>query len=254
MMSPMVRISRRRRGREDGALVAEAVEVERPSSHLLPTTSLVLPRGGIVVAIGSTEIHCTALALALAGRLRLTSGAVHVDGDRRRRTLQRRVALVDVPTVSDPEPGVAFRTVVKEELALTPRRHGIRPTSRWLRERNLGSVARTPLTDLPGPLRLESLAELASYRSGAEYVVLGYPERHGIPVEYWADTATAFAERGYGVLVTASHALADIGDHVVIGGAAPPAPEPPVSVQRTASGDESTSVWFFEDEESRSSS
>ena len=244
----MVRISRRRRARTDGALVAEGVQVERPSSHLLPSTSLVLPRGGIVVAIGSTEIHCTALALALAGRLRLTDGGVHVDGDHRRRTLQRRVALVDVPTVSDPEPGIPFRTVVKEELALTPKRHGVRPTSRWLKERNLKPVARTPLTDLPGPLRLESLAELASYRSGVEYLVLGYPERHGIPVEYWADTAAAFADRGFGVLVTASHALADIGDHVVIGDAAPPAPEPPVSVQRTETDGEATSVWFFDDE------
>ena len=248
MMCPM-RISRRRRDRAEGALVATGVQVERPSSHLLPTTSLVLPRGGIVVAIGSTEIHCTSLALALAGRLRLTEGSVHVDGDSRRRTLQRRVALVDVPTVSDPEPGIPFRTVVKEELALTPRRHGVRPTARWLKERNLGPVARTPLTDLPGPLRLESLAELASYRSGVEYLVLGYPERHGIPVEYWADTASAFAERGYGVLVTASHALADIGEHVVIGDAAPPAPEPPVSVQRTEDDEgEATSVWFFDDD------
>jgi hypothetical protein len=244
----MVRISRRKGARTDGALVAAGVQVERPSSHLLPSTSFVLPRGGIVVAIGSTEIHCTALALALAGRLRLTEGSVHVDGDRRRRTLQRRVALVDVPTVSDPEPGIPFRTVVKEELALTPKRHGIRPTSRWLKERNLKPVARTPLTDLPGPLRLESLAELASYRSGVEYLVLGYPERHGIPVEYWADTATAFADRGFGVLVTASHALADIGDHVVIGDAAPPPPDPTVSVQRTETDGEATSVWFFDDE------
>jgi hypothetical protein len=67
-------------------------------------------------------------------------------------------------------------------------------------------------------------------------------------VEYWADTATAFADRGFGVLVTASHALAEIGDHVVIGGAAPPVPEPPVSVQRTEADGESTSVWFFDDE------
>ena len=230
-------------------MVAEDIQVERPSTHLLPDTSLVLPRGGIVVAIGSTEIHCTSLALALAGRLRLTGGVVHADGDSRRRTLQRRVALIDVPTVSDPEPGIALRTIVKEELALTPR-HGIRPTGRWLKERNLGPVARTPLTDLPGPLRLESLAELASYRSGVEYLVLGYPERHGIPVEYWADTAAAFAERGFGVLVTASHALADIGEHVVIGDAAPPLPEPTVSVQRTESDEgEATSVWFFDDEE-----
>ena len=246
----MVRISRRRRTSSEGALVAEDIQVERPSTHLLPDTSLVLPRGGIVVAIGSTEIHCTSLALALAGRLRLTGGVVHADGDSRRRTLQRRVALVDVPTVSDPEPGIALRTIVKEELALTPKRHGIRPTGRWLKERNLGPVARTPLTDLPGPLRLESLAELASYRSGVEYLVLGYPERHGIPVEYWADTAAAFAERGFGVLVTASHALADIGEHVVIGDAAPPLPEPTVSVQRTESDEgEATSVWFFDDEE-----
>jgi hypothetical protein len=248
MMCPMVRISRRRRPRSDGALVVEGIQVERPSTHLLPATSLVLPRGGIVVAIGSTEIHTTALALALAGRLRLTEGVVHADGDARRRTLQRRVALVDVPTVSDPEPGIPFRTVVKEELALTPRRHGIRKTARWLKERNLGPVAGTPLTDLPGPLRLESLAELASYRSGVEYLVLGYPERHGIPVEYWADTASAFAERGFGVLVTASHALADVGEHVVIGDAAAPPPEPSVSVQRTETDGEATSVWFFDEE------
>ena len=246
----MVRISRRRKDRAGGALVAEGVQVERPSSHLLPSTSLVLPRGGIVVAIGSTELHCTALALALAGRLRLTDGRVHVDGDRRRTTLQRRVALVDVPTVSDPEPGIPFRTIVKEELALTPKRYGVRKTARWLKERNLRPVARTPLTDLPGPLRLESLAELASYRSGVEYLVLGYPERHGIPVEYWADTASAFAERGYGVLVTASHALADIGDHVVIGDAALPLPEPAVTVQRTETDGEATSVWFFDSDES----
>jgi hypothetical protein len=248
----MVRISRRRRDLGEGRLVADGVQVERPSSHLLPTTSLVLPRGGVVVAIGSTEIHCTALALALAGRLRLTDGRVHVDGDPRRRTLQRRVALVDVPTVSDPEPGIPFRTVVKEELALTPRRHGVRRTARWLKERNLGPVARTPLTDLPGPLRLESLAELASYRTGVQYLVLGYPERHGIPVEYWADTAGAFAERGFGVLVTASHAIAGLGEHVVIGDAAPPPPDPTVSVQRTESHGEATSVWFFDDEESSS--
>ena len=70
----MVRISRRRRTSSEGAFVAEDIQVERPSTHLLPDTSLVLPRGGIVVAIGSTEIHCTSLALALAGRLRRPAG------------------------------------------------------------------------------------------------------------------------------------------------------------------------------------
>ena len=54
------------------------------------------------------------------------------------------------------------------------------------------------------------------------------------------------------MLVTASHALADIGEHVVIGDAAPPQLQPTVSVQRTGSDEgEAASVWFFDDEEKR---
>ena len=63
-----------------------------------------------------------ALALALAGRLRLTGGTVALGEDPSPGALQAAVVLVDVPGVTEPDDSVPFRVVVAEELALAGRR------------------------------------------------------------------------------------------------------------------------------------
>lgn len=201
-------------------LVATEIEV----APLLPRTSLRLAAGEVLVARGAPGPQLTALALALAGRLPLSGGTVALEsapyaGDL---VLQRSVALVDVPTVSEPDPGVPLRTVVAEELAMAGKRYrefSGAAARRWLEAQGLGAYARRAVRELPGPDRVALFAELARYRPGTKHLVLAAPERLGVPVDVWLPLARGFADEGYGVLVTVSTAVAGaLGESVLIGG------------------------------------
>lgn len=187
-------------------LHADDIEVHQNKSVLLPRTTLSLAEGEIVVAVGRPGSGHTALALAVAGRLPLASGQVTLDGSQEPSVLQRAVALVDVPGVTEPDGAIPLRTIVGEELAMARRKASRHAVASWLADDGLADHADAVMDDVPADLRVGALARLAALRPGVRFLVLTYPERHGLPPGAWLDLARGLAEDGYGVLATASEA------------------------------------------------
>ncbi|MGN6611421.1 MAG: hypothetical protein ACTHLJ_06565, partial [Angustibacter sp.] len=167
---------------------------------LLDPTDLIVRSGEVVAAVGDPGHGHTALALALAGRLAHT-GAVDLDGDASPRRLQRAVALVDVPGVSEPDGALPVTTVVAEELATAGR-----STRRSAVREVLAEVGLTQpphrFDGLDVGTRLTLLSGLAARRPDVGFVVVTLPERHGATPEAWLPPLHDLAERGLGVLVT----------------------------------------------------
>lgn len=184
---------------------------------LLEATTLTLVPGEVVVAVGRPGHGNVALALALAGRLPLSSGTVTLAGDAEPKRRQRAVVLVDVPGVTEPDDAVPFRVIVGEELALAGLPASRGAASAWLREHHLEACARSRTEDVPAADRLRTLAELGAERPGAAFLVLVSPDRHGLHHRDWWPIAEAAAERGLGVLVTVSDAVDLSGHHVAAG-------------------------------------
>lgn len=209
-------------------LDVQRLRVAQGRHDLVPPTNLRLGGGDVTVVVGAPGAPLTALALAVAGRLRPSSGTVRLDGDAAAARLQRSVALVDVPEVSAPENGVPLRTVVAEELAFAGQRTSRRRASEWLDVRGWSAWASRRVEEVPAAVRLAALSELATLRDGVTHLVLGLPERHGSTPEEWQQVAAGHAAAGYGVLLTVSHATASSHEDVVVLGDAldEPAPEP----------------------------
>ncbi len=189
-------------------LSAHRIRVGTPPRVMLPPTTLSLATGRVLVAVGAPGHGHTALALALAGRLHLDEGTVDLDGETAPGGLQRSVALVDVPGVTEPDDNVPVRTIVGEELATA----GL-PASRsdvlaWLAERDLEALARRPFEEVPPAHRTRILAELAARRPGVRFLVAPLPERHGHGPAAWATQAGQLTAAGFGVLITATHVAA----------------------------------------------
>ena len=191
----------------------------------LPVTDLSFETGHATLEIAETEQRPTVLGLLASGRMRAESGAVLIDGKRDTRSLRRRVALVDAPDVSAPEPNVSVTGVVAEELMFARWRSGPATARRWLREQGLGDVSRIPMSNLEPAARVRILCELALLRSGVEGIVLVSPDRHGGDPHAWWDIAIEIAERDVAVLV-----LAGIASRSVLFTPRPPAVRPPGTV------------------------
>ncbi len=188
---------------------------------LLEPTSVEVVPGEVTIAVGKPGHGNVALALALAGRLALTSGNVLLGADPAAAPRQRVVSLVDVPGVTEPDDTVPFRVVVSEELALAGLPAGIRAVTDWLRDRGLSTSPKVRMEDVAPMDRLRSLTELATARRGVQYAVVVSPDRHGLHAREWWPVASGLAERGLGVLVTVSEAV-ELSGHsarvAVIGG------------------------------------
>ncbi|GAA3582010.1 ABC transporter ATP-binding protein [Amycolatopsis ultiminotia] len=177
---------------------ADRVSLEGPHGPLLPPTSLTAEEGGLTVVHGEPGVGITALALALAGRLRPTTGTVTADpaGD-----LRRLVAVVDAPGVSEPDEALTLRVVAGEELALAHRPAGKEDVAGWLAAHDAAPFAGSRFENLGPALRIRLLTELAAERTGVRMLVLDTPDRHTSDVTTWAEVARAHAERGFAVAV-----------------------------------------------------
>lgn len=172
---------------------------------LLDPTTLSVRTGEVVVAVGEPGHGHTALALALGGRLRVDTGAIALDdADGDLRALQRIVALVDVPGVSEPDGAVPLRTVVGEEMSMAGLRGSRRNVHRWLEGQGIEELAEHRMDEITASIRTRVLAGLAACREGVRFLVLVLPERFGGLPAAWMGTASALAGLGFGVLVTAS--------------------------------------------------
>lgn len=174
--------------------------------HALPVTSTSFESGRATLVVVETEQRPTVLGLIASGRMRPDTGVVQVDGRTDASLLRRRVALVDAPEVSEPEPNVTLAGVVAEELMFAGRRSDPLAVRRWLDEQALGHAASVPVSNVDPADRVRALCELAVLRPGVEGLVLVSPDRHGgQPAAWWA-IAEEFAGRGLAVLVIAGEA------------------------------------------------
>jgi hypothetical protein len=174
--------------------------------HALPVTSTAFESGRVTLFAAETEQRPTVLGLIASGRMRPDTGRVELDGKTDASALRRRVALVDAPEVSEPEPNVTLAGVAAEELMFAGRRSDPVAVRRWLDEQNLGHEASVPVSNVDPAGRVRALCELAVLRKGVEGIVLVSPDRHGgEPAAWWA-VAQDFAARGFAVLVIAGEA------------------------------------------------
>lgn len=214
----------------EAALVAEGVAVDGAHGVLLAPTSLRAVPGSVLLVAGTPGSGHTALALALAGRMRPDRGTVTLDGDDDPRRLRRAVAVVDTPGVSEPEPVLPLRTVVGEELAMAGRGTTPRAVTEWLGARGAESWVRSRFEDVPAPVRIGLMTALAASRPGVRVLVLTAPDRHGgTPVTWW-QVASEHARAGFTVVVTCtegSAALLGVPAVRLGGGDAGAFPEPP---------------------------
>ncbi|WP_431795985.1 hypothetical protein [Microbacterium enclense] len=176
------------------------------AQRALPETSTSYETGRASLAVAETEQRPTVLGLVASGRMKIDGGSVTIDGRVDAGAIRRRVALVDAPVVSEPEPNVTVTGVVAEELMFA----GHAPTpfaaQRWLEGLGLESLASLPVGNVDAAARIRLLLELAALRTDVEGIVLVAPDRHGGEPTAWWRIAREFAERGYAVLVIAGHA------------------------------------------------
>ncbi|WP_295784936.1 hypothetical protein [uncultured Microbacterium sp.] len=184
-------------------IVVDAVAKGRSA---LPETTTAYETGTATLVVAETEQRPTVLGLVASGRMKVDAGTVTIDGRADRGAIRRRVALVDAPIVSEPEPNVTVTGVVAEELMFA----GHAPTpfaaARWLEQIGLESIASLPVGNVDPAARVRLLLELAALRTDVEGLVLVAPDRHGGEPLGWWRIAREFAERGYAVLVIAGRA------------------------------------------------
>ncbi|WZH38079.1 MAG: hypothetical protein PIR02_05270 [Microbacterium enclense] len=176
------------------------------AERALPPTSTSFETGHATLALAETEQRPTVLGLVASGRMKIDSGEVTIDGRRDARALRRRVALVDAPIVSEPEPNITVTGVVAEELMFAGRAPTPFAAARWLESIGLETLAGLPIGNVDPAARVRLLLELAALRKDVEGLVLVAPDRHGGEPAAWWRIAREFAERGYAVLVIAGQA------------------------------------------------
>ncbi|MCR6486676.1 ABC transporter ATP-binding protein [Amycolatopsis sp. OK19-0408] len=224
---------------------ADRVSLEGHHGTLLPPTSLTFGEGDLAIVHGEPGVGVTAFGLALAGRLKPSTGTVHVEGVDA--GLPELVAVVDAPGVSEPDDALPLRVVVGEELALAHRPAGKEDVARWLAAHDAAPFAGTRFENLAPTLRTRLLTELAAERKGVRVLVLDTPDRHTSDVDSWAGLAREQAERGLAVVVlTATTPLSALPfTPALIGAEAQPeprhhAPEPAPTEELPESTDEVT--------------
>jgi ABC-type hemin transport system ATPase subunit len=219
------------------------VSLEGHHGTLLPPTSLTFGEGDLAIVHGEPGVGVTAFGLALAGRLKPTTGTVHAEGVDA--PLTELVAVVDAPRVSEPDDALPLRVVAGEELALAHRPAGKEDVARWLAGHDAAPFAGTRFENLAPALRTRLLAELAAERKGVRVLVLDTPDRHTSDVGSWAGLARELAGRGLAVVVlTATTPLSALPfTPAQVGAAEQPAPEhcaPPAAPEPTEELAEST--------------
>lgn len=180
----------------------------------LPPTSLSFRSASAVRTVAETEQRPTVLGLLASGRMRPDTGRILIDGAADGALLRRRVALVDAPQISEPEPNVSVAGMIAEELMFA----GHAPTPfaarRWLDDLGYGDLASTPVGDISPDARIRIVVEAAVLRPDVEGIVLVSPDRHGGDPHDWWRTAEDLASRDYAVLV-----IAGVSSHLLLGGA-----------------------------------
>ena len=167
-------------------LCVHQLSVTGRRDDLLPPTSLEAARGGLLLVEGVRQDQRTALALALAGRMKPSAGTVGWDGSARIKELRQASGVVDSPGVNEPEQHLSVRDLVTEDLALVPRRHrGAARSTPWLRLNGFEDIAGLWTEQLPAGRRIELLTALALANPDTALLVVDSPDRHSGDAADW---------------------------------------------------------------------
>lgn len=182
-------------------LRADRVSVEGSHGTLVPTTSLTVRSGELVVVHGEPGEGVTAFGLTLAGRFRPSTGSVTVEDVASGHGARDVTAVVDAPGVTSPDEALPLRVVVGEELAFAAEPARRRDVTRRLAAYDLTEQADQRFERLPAATRTRLLTTLAAARPGVRLLVLDRPDRHTSDMTGWHDLAVDYATRGYAVVV-----------------------------------------------------
>ncbi|WP_433675756.1 hypothetical protein [Microbacterium gorillae] len=175
-------------------------------SPILAATTVGYATGEAVLVEAETEQRPTVLGLIASGRMKPDAGDVLINGRHKPRELRRKVALIDAPDVSDPDPDVITVGVVAEELMYAGFPSNPISARKWMSEHGFGDLTMTPIGSVEPSRRVRLLTELASQREGVEGLVIVSPDRHGGRPQTWWAVAEEFARRDFAVLVIAGRA------------------------------------------------
>ncbi|MGY3381227.1 ABC-type transport system involved in cytochrome c biogenesis ATPase subunit [Arthrobacter sp. TE12231] len=167
-------------------LCVQQLSVTGRRDDLLPPTSLEAARGELLLVEGPRQDQRTALALALTGRMRPSSGNIGWDGSGRIKALRQASNVVDSPGVNEPEQHLSVRDLVTEDLSLIPRRHrGALRSTPWLKLNNFEDIAGLWAEQLPAGRRVELLTALALANPDTGLLVMDSPDRHSGDASDW---------------------------------------------------------------------
>jgi hypothetical protein len=189
-------------------LVADQAGVAGTHDPLLLPTSLVAAPRQVTLIAGDPGYGHVALALALGGRVDLSTGSVALDGKEDSQLRRRHVALVDLPEVTSPEAAVNLRSVVAEQLALAGRPAGRSATRAFLAARGQEGLAASRFETIPTHERTVLLMDIAASRVETRVLVLAAPDRLGVDPGRWWKAAQQAAAEGLTVVVLCTHATA----------------------------------------------
>jgi ABC-type cobalamin/Fe3+-siderophores transport system ATPase subunit len=190
------------------SLNAHALAMRERRHYLLEPTTLAVSTGEVLIAAGDPGHGHTVLALALAGRFHGNEGTVLINGSANEKELQRRVALVDVPGVSEPDPSLPVGTIIGEELAIGGHKANKSAVRGLLTDLGLLEFEHVRVEDLDAGPRLAIGARLAATRPDVRFIVAVLPERNGGLADTWLPMLHGLANTGVGIIVTASIGLA----------------------------------------------
>ncbi|PNI08541.1 ABC transporter ATP-binding protein [Arthrobacter sp. AFG7.2] len=167
-------------------LSAQRLSARGRRDPLLPTTSLQVRRGQLLLVAGGRQDHRTALALVLSGRMKATGGLISWDGTQKIKARRLASALVDSPGVNEPEQHLSVRDLVTEDLALIPRRYrGALMSSPWLKVNSFEDIADLWSEQVDPARRLELLTSLALANPHTDLLVVDSPDRHSADHADW---------------------------------------------------------------------
>ncbi|GAA4660781.1 ABC transporter ATP-binding protein [Arthrobacter cryoconiti] len=167
-------------------LTANELHIEGRRHTLLPSTTLEASRGEVTLVQADGQERRTALALALTGRMKPSSGTVALGHSESLAALRHRSVIVDSPEVNAPEHHLTVRSLVSEDLALVPLkfRDRTRPTA-WLVNHGFRDVLDKWVEELEPERLLHLQLELALADQFVELVVVDSPDRHTADPSGW---------------------------------------------------------------------
>lgn len=167
-------------------LTTNQLHIDGRHHTLLPATTAEARKAEVLLIQADGQDRRTALALALTGRMKPSSGSVALGHDDSMAALRKRSAIVDSPDVNAPEHHLTVRSLVSEDLALVPLpfRDRTRPTA-WLVNHGFRDILDQWVEALtPGRL-LHLQLELALANQFVDVVVVDSPDRHTADTSAW---------------------------------------------------------------------